>query len=238
MVLFGSLDNWRSHIRSWQEKYRVVAMDLRNHGQSPHARGMNYEDMALDVLRVLDQLDIEQCSLLGHSMGGKVAITLARRYPQRISRLIVADIAPMAYEHGHEDIFKAMHAVEDAQPESRREADDAMKEVIDTATIRQFLATNLVRDEWGILVWRVGLEEIETDYSAIVAPPGGEEAYPGPVLVLRGERSDYVPDSARNVIMQILPQAHIETLKGAGHWLHAEQPEGFRQSVDRFMTTG
>ncbi|RKR06239.1 esterase [Kushneria sinocarnis] len=235
--LFGSLDNWRSHIRVWQEQYRVIAMDLRNHGRSPHAEGMSYDAMAQDVLAVLDQLDIRECFLLGHSIGGKLAMTLARQQADRIAGLIVADIAPVAYEHGHDDIFRAMHAAEDAQPESRREADEAMTTAIGTPAIRQFLSTNLVRDEWGVLGWRVGLEQIEADYAALAAAPAGEAPYPGPALVLRGDRSDYVPDSTHEAIMAVLPHASIETLNGAGHWLHAEQPEAFRQAVDRFLKT-
>lgn len=235
--LFGSADNWRSHIRHWRQTRRVVAVDLRNHGRSNHTSGMHYEDMAADVLEVMNQLDIQRCDLLGHSMGGKVAMTLARRHPQRIARLIVADIAPIAYEHGHDDIFRAHRLVEDALPESRKEADDVMAEAIDNRTTRQFLATNLVRDDQGILGWRVGLDFIEEGYSDIVAPPGGDDPYTGPTLVLRGENSDYVTDDALPVIADIMPASKVDTIKGAGHWLHAEQPEAFIQAIDAFLNT-
>lgn len=235
--LFGSADNWRSHIRHWRQTRRVVAVDLRNHGRSGHTPGMRYEDMAADVLSVMDQLNIQQCDLLGHSMGGKVAMTLARCHPQRVARLIVADIAPIAYEHGHDDIFRAHRLVEDALPESRKEADEAMAEAIDNRTTRQFLATNLMRDDQGILGWRVGLDFIEEGYGDIVAPPGGEAPYTGPALVLRGEHSDYVTDDALPVIADIMPASKVDTIKGAGHWLHAEQPEAFIQAIDAFLNT-
>ncbi|ARS53938.1 alpha/beta fold hydrolase [Kushneria konosiri] len=233
--LFGSADNWRSHIKHWRQKRRVVAMDLRNHGRSPHTPGMHYEDMAADVLSVLDRLDIQKCDLLGHSMGGKVAMTLARRHPERVARLIVADIAPVAYEHGHNDVFQAHRLVEDALPESRKEADEAMAEAVDDRITRQFLATNLVRDDQGILGWRVGLDFIEEGYSDIVAPPGGNAPYEGPTLVLRGEHSSYVTDDALSVIGEIMPEARVDTIQGAGHWLHAEQPEAFLKAVDSFL---
>lgn len=233
--LFGSADNWRSHIKRWHEQRRVVAVDLRNHGRSPHTPGMRYEDMARDVIDVMDRLDIRQCDLLGHSMGGKVAMTLARCYPERVARLIVADIAPIAYEHGHDDIFRAHRLVEDALPESRREADETMSEVIDSKMTRQFLATNLLRDDQGILGWRVGLDHIEEGYPDIVAPPGGEAPFRGPALVLRGEHSNYVEDSALDVIYQIMPAAQIETIPDAGHWLHAEQPEAFAEHTEAFL---
>ncbi|REC96186.1 alpha/beta fold hydrolase [Kushneria indalinina] len=233
--LFGSADNWRSHTKYWRQTRRVVAVDLRNHGRSPHAPGMGYEDMAADVLGVMDQLDIDQCDLLGHSMGGKVAMTLARHHPNRVARLIVADIAPVAYEHGHDDIFRAHRLVEDALPESRKEADDAMAEAIDSQTTRQFLATNLARDDQGILGWRVGLDFIEEGYGDIVAPPGGEAPFEGPTLVLRGENSNYIENDMLPLINEVMPAARVETIKGAGHWLHAEQPEAFLRSIDDFL---
>ncbi|MFC0268350.1 alpha/beta fold hydrolase [Kushneria aurantia] len=233
--LFGSADNWRSHIRQWQGNRRVIAVDLRNHGQSPHIDGMSYQAMAEDVVAVMDRLDIEKFDLLGHSMGGKVAMTLARRHPERVARLVVADVAPIAYEHGHDDIFRAHRLVEDAMPESRREADEAMAEAVDDRMTRQFLATNLVRDDQGVLVWRVGLDEIEAGYADIAAAPGGESAWEGPALLLRGERSHYVPDSVLEAVRAVLPQVRIETIADAGHWLHAEQPEAFMRAVNAFL---
>lgn len=233
--LFGSSDNWRSHLRQWGETRRVIAIDLRNHGHSPHRHGMRYKEMAQDVIATLDRLEIETFELLGHSMGGKVAMTLARLHPERVARLIVADIAPIAYEHGHDDIFSAHRLVEDALPESRREADEAMKLELGNPTTRQFLSTNLVRDDQGILGWRVGLDEIEAGYSDIIAAPDGDAPYEGPTLVLRGERSNYVPDESRAAILAIMPAAEIVTLEGAGHWLHAEQPGPFSEAVLAFL---
>lgn len=235
--LFGSADNWRSHIKQWQTSRRVVAVDLRNHGRSPHAPGMTYEVMAEDVLALLNELDIESVDLLGHSMGGKVAMTLARRQPGRVARLIVADIAPVAYQHGHDDIFTAMRRVESGAPTSRREAGELMAEVIDSPAVRQFLATNLVRGEEGVMTWRVGLDEIAEDYDAIVAPPGGDAPYTRPALLIRGGASDYVKDAHREVIESTLTDVTLETLEGAGHWLHAEQPQAFQDRIEKFLET-
>ncbi|MHB0775342.1 alpha/beta fold hydrolase [Halomonas sp. WWR20] len=233
--LLGSADNWRSHVKQWQQQRRVIAVDLRNHGRSPHVQGMRYDQMAEDVMALLERLEIDNCDLLGHSMGGKVAMTLARQSPQRIASLIVADIAPVAYEHGHEAIFTAMRRVANARPESRKTADALMAETVETPAIRLFLATNLVRDEDGCMVWRVGLDEIEADYASIVAEPGGQGAYEGPALVLRGSRSDYVGDAVLPQVREVLPYAAIETLD-AGHWLHAEQPEAFQAAVNKFLS--
>ncbi|MFC0338673.1 esterase [Kushneria avicenniae] len=233
--LFGSADNWRSHIKHWRQMRRVVAIDLRNHGRSPHAPGMVYDDMAEEVLAVMTRLEIQQCDLLGHSMGGKVAMTLARRHPERVNRLIVGDIAPVTYDHGHDDIFRAHRLVEDALPESRSEADEAMAEAIDNKVTRQFLATNLLRDDQGILGWRVGLDFIEEGYGDIVAPPGGDAPYDGPTLVLRGEHSNYISDDMLSTIADVMPHSRVETIQGAGHWLHAEQPEAFLKAIDTFL---
>ncbi len=232
--LFGSADNWRSHAKQWQEQRRVVAVDLRNHGRSPHAKTMSYQAMAEDVIALLDQLGIERCDLLGHSMGGKVAISVARLYPQRLASLIVADIAPVAYDHGHEAIFDAMRQVEHDAPESRKQADAAMAKHVETPAIRMFLATNLERGEDGVMHWRVGLDEIEAAYADIVAEPAGEDSYSGPTLALRGSRSDYVDDSRLSQLKAVLPEAQVVTLN-AGHWLHAEAPEAFHDAVDEFL---
>jgi esterase len=232
--LFGSADNWRSHVKQWQEQRRVITVDLRNHGRSPHASAMDYASMAEDVIGLLDALSIERCDLLGHSMGGKVAISIARFAPERLASLIVADIAPVRYQHGHDSIFAAMRRVEKGRPSSRKEADTLMAEHVETSATRMFLATNLVRGEDGVMHWRVGLDEIENGYSDIVAEPAGEGAFDGPSLVLRGSRSNYVTDDVLPRMREVLPQAGIVTLD-AGHWLHAETPEAFQSAVNEFL---
>ncbi|WP_110641439.1 alpha/beta fold hydrolase [Salinicola sp. CPA57] len=233
--LFGSADNWRSHIKQWQDERRVIAVDLRNHGRSPHADGMQYAAMAADVVALLDELEVKRFDLLGHSMGGKVAMTLARLHPARVAHLIVADVAPVAYDHGHDDIFTAMRRVEAGRPTSRRDAAALMQEEVDDAATRQFLATNLLRGDDGIMYWRVGLDEISAGYEAIIAPPDGDRPFEGATLLIRGGASHYVPDRYRESVDAVLPNAEWQTLDGAGHWLHAEQPEAFRDAVNRFL---
>lgn len=232
--LFGSADNWRSHLKAWETRRRVIALDLRNHGRSPHAEGMGYDAMAADVLAVLDRLDVPQAHLLGHSMGGKVAISLARLVPQRVASLIVADIAPVAYGHDHDSVFAALRRVEAGQPANRREADALLAEHVAERPVRLFLATNLVRGEAGGLVLRLGLDEIQGDYQSIMGAPAGQGAYPGPALVVRGARSPYVADEYLPALRDVLPEAELVTLE-AGHWLHAERPEAFRAEVDAFL---
>ncbi|WP_136246732.1 alpha/beta fold hydrolase [Halomonas borealis] len=231
--LLGSADNWRSHIKQWQERRRVIGLDLRNHGRSPHAPGMAYADMARDVLALLDRLEVPRAHVLGHSMGGKVAMTLARLAPERLASLIVVDVAPQAYGHGHDDELGALRRVREARPAGRREADALMAERIDNRTTRLFLATNLVRDE-GAMTVRVGLDEIRDGYAAISGAPDGEGSFAGPTLVVRGGRSPYVTDAMLSGLHEVLPQAELATLD-AGHWLHAERPEEFQGVVNDFL---
>tara|TARA_R110002012_G_scaffold59332_2_gene154966 strand:+ start:1084 stop:1896 length:813 start_codon:yes stop_codon:yes gene_type:complete len=233
--LLGSADNWRSHIKGWQRFRRVIAVDLRNHGRSPHTEGMRYTDMVGDVVALLDKLSIEQAHVLGHSMGGKVAISLARLTPERVASLIVADIAPVAYEHGHDDVFAALANVQKGQPANRREADDLLSEYVDSRPTRLFLATNLVRNDDNVMALRVGLDQIKRGYSDIIGEPDGEQPFEGPSLVLRGADSHYVADDMLPTLRDVMPRVRVVTLKNAGHWLHADQPEAFQQAVSAFI---
>lgn len=233
--LLGSADNWRSHLKVWQRSRRVIALDLRNHGRSPHAEGMRYATMADDVIALLDKLSIKRAHVLGHSMGGKVAISLARLAPERVASLIVADIAPVAYDHGHDDVFAALENVRKGQPKNRREADDLLAEHVDFRPTRLFLATNLVRNDDNVMALRVGLDQIQRGYSDIIGVPDGEQPYDGATLVLRGGDSHYVADDMIPALREVLPRARVVTLKNAGHWLHADQPDAFQQAVVAFL---
>ncbi|NOG31128.1 alpha/beta fold hydrolase [Halomonas sp. TBZ9] len=236
--LLGSADNWRSHVKAWQENRRVIAVDLRNHGRSPHVEGMTYQAMSDDVLAVMDNLGIDQAHILGHSMGGKVAMTMARLAPQRVASLVVADIAPVAYSHGHDDVFAALNEVAVNRPANRRDADALLAKHVDARPIRLFLATNLERttdNGQPVMGLRVGLEQIIKGYPDIVTVPAGDQPYYGPCLVLRGANSDYVSDAMLPALKQVLPNARVVTLKEAGHWLHADQPQAFQQAVESFV---
>ena len=232
--LFGSADNWRSHIKAWETSHRVVAVDLRNHGRSPHVAGMGYAEMAGDVLALLDRLSISRAHLLGHSMGGKVVISLARLAPERVASLIVGDIAPVAYGHDHDSVFAGLRRVVEGRPANRREADALLAEHVSEKAVRLFLATNLVRGEAEGMALRLGLDEIQDDYESIMGEPAGSEPFTGPTLVLRGRDSHYVADEHLPALHEVLPEARLVTLE-AGHWLHAEQPDAFRESIDEFL---
>lgn len=234
--LMGNADNWRAHARQWSAARRVIALDLRNHGRSPHAEGMQYASMAEDVLYTLSALGIERCDLLGHSMGGKVAMSLAAAAPERIRRLIVADIAPVAYpQDSHDAILAAMEEVAARRPVKRSEADALMARYVEDIVTRQFLSTNLCTLHDGRLHWRINLPALKRGYHDIAQAPVIGHPFEGKVLLLCGSASNYVRPEHRVLIMTCFPQARIVRLKHCAHWLHIEQFAVFVDGVNRFL---
>ena len=236
--LFGSSRNWQSLARRLAETSQVVNIDLRNHGQSFHDPAMGYADMAEDVGELLQHLQLENCTLLGHSMGGKVAMMLAHRLPERVSRLIVADIAPVAYRHSHADLVEAVLALDLDSLGSRADADRALAERIPEDGLRAFLLHNLARDgdNW---VWRVNWRTVRDSMDELIGFDGLPEDWrlDLPTLFIRGSASDYIGAAEIEVIERHFGNVEIATIDGAGHWLHAEQPREFLRLVEDFLTT-
>ncbi|WP_159998059.1 alpha/beta fold hydrolase [Roseomonas sp. 18066] len=234
--LFGQAQNFAAVQKTLAANgRRVIALDLRNHGQSPHAAAMDYPAMAADVAETLDAvLGDAPVDLLGHSMGGKVAMTLALTRPARVARLVVADIAPVDYPPAFRPYAAAMQAIPLQEGLTRREADAALAEAVPNPGVRAFLLQGLRFDPPA---WRIGLDEIAAALPVIeAAPPFAEGArFDGPVLALGGEKSDYIREELRPVFRQYFPAVRFGTVKGAGHWLHAEKPEGFVAAVEMFL---
>ncbi len=234
--LFGSGKNWQSHMRRFADDFEVINIDLRNHGQSFHANEMNYPVMADDVALLLRRLGLSGCNLLGHSMGGKVAMTLAVYFPGLVGRLVVADIAPVTYFHHYDDLIEPVLALPLDSVESRTQADHRLRPNIPEDQLRAFLLQNLKREADGWR-WQVNWRAIQRDMEFLTGfdgmPPGWSIDIP--TLFIRGARSDYVGDVEIDVIEQRFSDAGIATIDDAGHWLHAEQPRKFTRLVLEFL---
>ncbi len=215
-------------------RFRAIALDLRNHGASPHDPAMSYPLMAADVRETLAAMGALPAALVGHSMGGKVAMRLALERPGDVRRLMVADIAPVRYPSHFGPMVRAMQALPLRPGMTRADAGAALAAVAPEPSMRAFLLQNLRFD--ATPSWRIGLDEIAAALPAIEDwPDPAGRTYPGPALFVAGARSDYVQPDARPAIRGLFPAARVVTLKDAGHWLHADNPEGFGAIVEAFM---
>lgn len=234
--LFGLLDNWHNMAKTLSANYHVYSLDLRNHGQSPKSAVMNYAVMADDLWEFMKDRGIAQAHIMGHSMGGKVAMEFALRFPEKCAKLIVVDIAPKKYKPGHDEIFKALFALDINNTEkTRKDFDEDMQALIPEFGVRQFLLKSLERKEDGSYQWKFNLEALHTHYTAINDEPEGNRMYKGPILFLRGGNSRYVGDEDQAKIAALFPNYQLETIEGAGHWVHAEKPGELVEVVERFL---
>lgn len=233
--LFGSHDNLGLLGRMLAQHYRVLLPDLRNHGQSFRSPTMSYEAMATDLETLLDSEHLDQVSLAGHSMGGKVAMQFSLTRAGRVSKLVVLDISPKAYPPKHDAILRALLALELNQFQTRREMEEALAPEIPDLSVRRFLLKNVRRTEAGPFIWRLDLRAIAENYGEISAGLGTLGPWRGPALFLRGERSDYIQDSDYAQITQVFPQAQFATINGAQHWLHADAPQDVIDRITRFL---
>ena len=234
--LFGSARNWAAVARRLSASHRVISVDLPNHGESPSATHLTYQSMAEAVAELMARETPRGAALLGHSMGGKVAMTLALTRADLVTRLIVADIAPVPYGHQDENdsIIDALLGLPLAQIRSRAQADTALAEKIGDPLLRSFLLANLIRDGDGF-AWKIDLAALKQSLPALHGFPELAARYDGPTLFLRGEKSGYVRDSHKAAIEHYFPKARIETVAGAAHWLHADKPDEVFSLVSGFL---
>ena len=233
--LFGSASNFRTLSKQFGEHYTVYSLDLRNHGNSPHDNDVSFEAMASDIIEFMDVQAIETTVLMGHSLGGKVAMQVALNYPNRISKLIAGDIAPVEYPHHHDRIFEGLNEVIRRIPASRKAAGLILEDYVEIPEVRLFLLTNLSRTEDGTLAWRINVSGLEDGYENLATRPYGTP-YSGPSLFIRGSLSDYVREEYFPAIYALFPEAVITTLEGTGHWLHAEKPKEYTDIVLNFLS--
>lgn len=233
--LLGSSDNWMGLGKKLGETHKVYILDQRNHGRSPWSEEWNYEIMAQDVAKFLAEKQLNDVCVVGHSMGGKVAMWLAAAYaPERVSKLAVVDMAPRAYPVHHDQILESMRNLDLNALTSRKDADAKMSQSIAELGTRQFLLKNLDRGKEGYR-WRVNLEVIYKNIAVVSLPFPDELRFDKPTLFIRGLQSSYIRDEDKELIEQHFPQAELADVVEAGHWVHAEKPMEVLALLQNFL---
>ena len=231
--LLGQARNFGAIQRRLAEHRRIIALDLRNHGTSPHAPGMDYPTMAADVAETLAALDASPCAVIGHSMGGKVAMALALTRPDLVARLLVADIAPVPNPPRFGPMIAAMRALDLPPGLTRTAADAALAAAVPDPGMRAFVLQNMSFAPKP--AWKPDLAAIAAALPDILGWPDFATHYDGPTLFLGGAWSDYILPEYRPTIRALFPNARMATLKDAGHWLHADNPDGFLAVLESFL---
>lgn len=231
--LFGTWENLGASVRALAEHWDVIAPDLRNHGRSAHTQEHSYPLMAADLAELFDSLNIESVSLLGHSMGGKVAMEFALTYPKRVDKLIVVDIAPVEYPAHHRDVFAGIAAIDLQSIKSRSEADQLLSQRVESPGVRAFLLKNLYREE-GSFRWRANFATLEREYAQIAAAPASGR-FTAPTLFIKGANSNYLLNEYQQAVTERFANVQLKIINDAGHWPHAEKPETFLRLVTRFL---
>jgi pimeloyl-ACP methyl ester carboxylesterase len=232
--LFGTSDNWQTHAKKLGEYYCVILVDQRNHGHSPWSEDFTYEHLADDLERLIIHLGIDQFTLIGHSMGGKTAMYYSQKYPTRLEKMVIVDIGIKQYPMHHNEIIKGIKSLDLTTISSRSAAEQAMIPFVDSYGVRQFLLKNLYWVEKGKLAWRMNVDVLEREMEEILAPIPNIEVWT-PTLFLRGAMSNYILDEDWDAIEEIFPDATLETIENAGHWVHSEQPDEFIEKVLGFI---
>jgi len=234
--LFGSAANWGAVASRFEAKYRVILPDLRNHGRSPHAAPMGYPEMAGDLLGLFDRMGLGPAVVVGHSMGGKVAMWLALEAGERVAGLAAVDIAPVRYANRFEPILSALASVDTQVLGDRQEADAVLARSLAEPALRDFLLQNLVH-RGGRWQWRIDLVAIRDSMERLLdfppVLPGRQ--YLGPVQFIYGGESDYVTSASERAIHQLFPFARLRGAAGAGHWVYTERPEELMHALETFL---
>lgn len=239
LILHGYLgmsDNWKTLATQFaSEGFQTHALDLRNHGRSLHSDDFTYDAMVQDILDYCQGNNLETVSIIGHSMGGKVAMFFATKYTERVDKLIIGDIGPKYYKPHHQDIMAGLNAVDFSKKPERSEVDELIAQHISDFGTRQFLMKSLYWKEPGQLAFRFNLSVFNDNIDVIgEALPEGA-IFKKPTLFLRGGNSNYIKDEDFEMIKRYFPNAEIKTIENAGHWLHAEKPKEFYQESISYL---
>ncbi len=238
VILHGFLgmgDNWKTLANKYAENYQVHLVDQRNHGRSFHSDQFSLQLLVEDLWNYIEFHNLEKIHLLGHSMGGKVAMLFAAKYPQRLHKVIIADISPRKYPAHHQDILTALNAVDFKIQSSRKEIEEILEAYIPQHGVRQFLMKNITRVYKETFRYRFNLKSLTEDYQEITIGLSSEVVYDGETLFLRGDKSGYIGVEDEILINHHFSNAQIVTVKNSGHWLHADNPTDFYDEVVSFL---
>lgn len=235
--LLGSLDNWQTLARQYAEQYHVYYIDQRNHGRSPHTDTHSYPEMVEDLKEFMEQQGLDSAHLLGHSMGGKVVMEFALKYPDKVKSLIVADMGMKEYRPHHEEIFNALLRLDLDVIEKRTDAQEQMDALINDKSVRQFLLKSLDRTSDGKYEWKFNLQVLYNDYPNILHAVESDMVFEKPVLFINGGKSGYLKETDLESFKKNFPQAKMHTIEEAGHWLHAEAPREFLEASMKFLSS-
>ncbi len=228
--LFGNSDNWQTHGKRLSEYFRVIMVDLRNHGHSGWSDEFSYQLMAADIKELFDDLNLEDVILLGHSMGGKVAMLFAQEYPELLEKLIVVDMGIKSYPPHHQHILEALNTLDLSTIDNRSQAEQHLSKYIDSDGVKQFLLKNIYWIEKGKMAWRMNTPVLEKEMDNILSALEPKECFVH-TLFIRGGLSQYILDEDIPALEDAFPDSELITIPDAGHWVHAEQPEPFIDAV-------
>ena len=233
--LFGMLDNWMTIGKRLSEHYAVYLVDLRNHGKSPHTQEHSYALMAGDLVDFFDQQWLHQASVIGHSMGGKVAMQFALDNPGVVNKLVVVDIAPKMYPPHHQDVLDTMLSFDPSAADNRRDMLLHLQSHLRDARTVHFLMKNLSRSKEGGFRWKMNLDSLVANYRELNETVTYDDPFEGDALFIRGAESAYIADEDMLEILEIFPRAKLSTIEGAGHWVHADKPDALLESITAFL---
>lgn len=234
--MFGSLSNLGNLARCLSNQFRVISVDLRNHGDSPHDSVFDMATMAEDILYLMDILSLPTAFIVGHSLGGKVGMQLALSHSDRVNKLVVADISPVTYQPRNDPALNGLIALSEASIQNRNQAEELLADFISDSQTRAFLLKNLKRND-DRFVLKLNINAVIENYgTALVAAPCGDR-FDNPCLFIKGETSAYIQEKHRPIIKDMFPNSQVNVISGAGHWLHAEKPKLFNNQVMEFFTT-
>jgi len=235
--LFGSSDNWRTLSLKLSQDFLVYSIDLRNHGRSSHSDDHSYAAMARDVYNFAEREELESFILIGHSMGAKVAMHFAFLYPSLVSKLVLVDMAPRAYPAQHSKELAALQSIDLSQVRNRRMVEELLGQQLEDRAVVQFFMKNLNRKNDDTFSWRFNLDVLVAQYDQILAEVPEHAQLDLPVLVVKGELSEYVSPEDEQHYKRLFRNVHFETVEGSGHWVHAEKPEEFLLALQDFLYT-